>query len=486
MSAKNSAASATATSSEREIVISRVFDAPRELVWLAWTNPKHIVNWWGPRGFSTTIEVMDVRPGGEWRHTMHGPDGAIYPNRSVFREVVKPERIVFSHGGNKEGGPSVHFESTWTFEEVGDKTRVTIRMVFETAQEREWVVKEHRAIEGGNQTLARLGEYLPNVAAAADLATNVSINKTALIAEPGMPVTILSRVFDAPRNLVYEAYTKSTHIQNWWGRRSMKTVVDKLDVKPGGVWRFVQCSTDGKEFAFNGEFREIVPLERIVATFEYEPMRGLLIVNTTTFEEEHGKTKVTVTSHYQSMEDRDGMLRSGMAIGANEAWDMLDELLKRMGAEHKAEGKQELVLTRVFDAPRNLVWKAWTDPKHLVQWWGPKGFTNPVCEVDVRPGGIILIHMRAPDGTVYPMKGEFTEVVEPEQLAFLSGAMDEKGNLLFEVLNIVTFTEQAGKTKLTVHARVVNATAAAAPYLAGMEIGWTQSLERLEAFVTRA
>ena len=195
---------------------------------------------------------------------------------------------------------------------------------------------------------------------------------------------------------------------------------------------------------------------------------------------------MTVTSHYQSMEDRDGMLRSGMAIGANEAWDMLDELLERMGAEQKREGKQELVLTRVLDAPRNLVWKAWTDPKHLVQWWGPKGFTNPVCEVDVRPGGIILIHMRAPDGKVYPMKGEFTEVVVPERLAFLSGAMDEKGNLLFEVLNIVTFTEQAGKTKLTMHARVVNATAAAAPYLAGMEIGWTQSLERLEAFVTRA
>ena len=95
---KNSPAAADATgTADREIVVSRVFDAPRELVWEAWTNPKHVANWWGPTGFSTTIEKMDVRPGGEWKHVMHGPDGTDYPNHSVFIEVVKPERIVYSH-----------------------------------------------------------------------------------------------------------------------------------------------------------------------------------------------------------------------------------------------------------------------------------------------------------------------------------------------------------------------------------------------------
>ena len=164
MPANNSAASATATTSDREIVVSRVFDAPRVMVWDAWTNPKHIVNWWGPRGFTTTIEVMDVRPGGEWRHIMHGPDGSDYPNRTIFREVVKPERIVFSNAGGKKGGNGVHFESTWTFEDVGEQTRVTIRMVFESAKDVEFVVKEHGAIEGGHQTLARLGEFLLSLA----------------------------------------------------------------------------------------------------------------------------------------------------------------------------------------------------------------------------------------------------------------------------------------------------------------------------------
>jgi uncharacterized protein YndB with AHSA1/START domain len=149
-----------ATTADREIVISRVFDAPREVVWDAWTDPKQVVQWWGPRGFTTTIHEMDVRPGGAWRHTMHGPDGANYPGKSVFSEVVKPERIVLTQSGGKEGGRVVNFKSTWTFEAEGDQTRVTIRMFFDSAEAREFVAKEHGAIEGGKQTLQRLGEYM--------------------------------------------------------------------------------------------------------------------------------------------------------------------------------------------------------------------------------------------------------------------------------------------------------------------------------------
>ena len=139
----------------------------------------------------------------------------------------------------------------------------------------------------------------------------------------------------------------------------------------------------------------------------------------------------------------------------------------------------ELVLTRVFKAPRGPVFAAWTEPTQVAQWWGPNGFTNPVCELDVRPGGAIRIHMRGPDGTVYPMTGVYQEIVEPERLVFTSAALDESGKPLFEVLNTVAFVEHDGTTKLTVRVRVVKSTAGAAPYLAGMEAGWTQSLERL-------
>lgn len=152
-----------ADTADREIVISRVFDAPRELVWEAMVNPEHVVHWWGPNGFTTTIEKMDVRPGGVWKHVMHGPDGVDYPNSSVFKEVVKPERIVYAHGGGRNGGPGAHFIATWTFEALDRQTRLTIHMVFDTPSERDFVVKEFGAVEGGKQTLQRLGEYLPQM-----------------------------------------------------------------------------------------------------------------------------------------------------------------------------------------------------------------------------------------------------------------------------------------------------------------------------------
>lgn len=139
----------------------------------------------------------------------------------------------------------------------------------------------------------------------------------------------------------------------------------------------------------------------------------------------------------------------------------------------------DLVITRVFDAPREVVFKAWTDTRHMAQWWGPKGFTNPVCELDVRAGGAIRIHMRAPNGVVYPMSGVFEEITEPERLIFVSSALDENGNSMFDVLNTVTFAEQRGKTTLTLQARVIKATAQAPQYLKGMEAGWSQSLDRL-------
>lgn len=141
---------------------------------------------------------------------------------------------------------------------------------------------------------------------------------------------------------------------------------------------------------------------------------------------------------------------------------------------------QELVITRVFDAPRELVFRAWIEPKHLSQWWGPKDFTVPVCEVDVRPGGAILIHMCGPDGVVIPSKGVFHEVAPPERLVMTTTAFeDEDGNPQLEIHNTVTFAEHKGKTKLTLRAVVVKSNSAMSASLAGMEEGWNQSLDRL-------
>lgn len=144
-------------SSDREIVISRHLGAPRELVWKAWTHPEHIAHWWGPEGFTTTTETMEVRPGGVWRFVMHAPNGMDFRNYVRYVEVVRPERLVYLHGEDED---HIEFEVTVTFVERDGGTEVTLRQLYETAEARDRSIHEVGAIEGGRQTLARLAAYL--------------------------------------------------------------------------------------------------------------------------------------------------------------------------------------------------------------------------------------------------------------------------------------------------------------------------------------
>lgn len=155
-----------------------------------------------------------------------------------------------------------------------------------------------------------------------------------------------------------------------------------------------------------------------------------------------------------------------------------------MAASQATSSVKEATIERIFDAPRELVFKMWTDPKHVAAWWGPKVFTNPVCELDARPGGAILIHMASPDGSVLPMKGEFKEIVPPERIVMATYALEtEDGSFLLEGLTTALFADHEGKTKLTVHAQITKAAPEAAGALAGMEEGWNQSLDKLTAYV---
>jgi uncharacterized protein YndB with AHSA1/START domain len=246
-----------------------------------------------------------------------------------------------------------------------------------------------------------------------------------------------------------------------------------MDLRPGGVWRFVMHGPDGVDYQNKIVYLEIMKPERLVYDHGDETDAGHFRV-TVTFADQGGKTKLTMRSVFKSAAERDEVVTKYHAIeGGNQTLDRLAEHLATKAAY------RDLVLTRIFDAPRELVFKAWTEPERLRRWWGPKGFTNPVCEVDVRPGGAMRIHMRGPDGVVYPMTGVFHEIIEPERLVFSSSALDKNGNPLFEVLTTVTFSEHGGKTKLTLHASVEKATAEGAPHLAGMEQGWNQTLDRL-------
>jgi uncharacterized protein YndB with AHSA1/START domain len=140
---------------------------------------------------------------------------------------------------------------------------------------------------------------------------------------------VTERIFDAPRERVFETYTNPELIPQWWGPRRMTTTVDRMDVRPGGSWRFVMHEPDGREIGFKGIYREVTPPGRIVQTFEWEGLPGHVIVETATFEELDGRTKVTTISLFHTTEERDGMLASGMEGGLTESHERLAVLLAR-------------------------------------------------------------------------------------------------------------------------------------------------------------
>src|SRR5579862_2342210 len=145
---------------DREIAITRVFNAPRNLVWTAWTDPKHVALWWGPNGFTNTIHKMEVKVGGVWDFIMHGPDGINYPNKILFTEVVKPELLKFDHGSDDPNDPG-QFKVTVNFTALeAKKTEIKMRMLFQTKEARNLVVEKYGATEGNTQTMNRLEKYL--------------------------------------------------------------------------------------------------------------------------------------------------------------------------------------------------------------------------------------------------------------------------------------------------------------------------------------
>jgi uncharacterized protein YndB with AHSA1/START domain len=148
----------TSATSDREIVVTRIIEGPRPLVFEAYTDPRHLAHWWGPNGFTTTTRAFEFRPGGVWDFVMHGPDGTDYPNWIEWREIEPPARLVFLHGDRRDDPRA--FVSTVTLVERGDTTEVTMRAVFKTKAQRDEVVDRYQAIEGGKQTLGRLALYV--------------------------------------------------------------------------------------------------------------------------------------------------------------------------------------------------------------------------------------------------------------------------------------------------------------------------------------
>ncbi len=297
---------------------------------------------------------------------------------------------------------------------------------------------------------------------------------TDTVLSPGKELTI-TRVLNAPIELVWKVWTDPEHIKNWWGPNGFTNTISEMDVKPGGNWEFIMHGPDGQDYKNKSVFKEIIKHKRIV----YEHITGPKFQTTVNFTPQGKKTLLEWRMVFDTEEERNNTVKTFKAdIGLKQNIFKLEGYLKTVSPE------KEMTLTRVINAPREVVFRAWTDPAQVEKWWGPKDFTNPVCNVDARPGGAILIHMQAPDKTIYPMDGEFHEIVEPEKLVFTSAALDQQGNRLFEILNTVTFSDENGKTKISLHAAVSNITDEGRPYIDGMNQGWNESIDRLNELVS--
>jgi uncharacterized protein YndB with AHSA1/START domain len=298
--------------SVREMVITRVIDAPRERVWEAWIDEKQRARWWGPNGFSTTTHEYSLKPGGVWHHTMRGPDGAEYPNKSIFEEVVPPERLVYAHGGGRKDAETLgaRFRTTVTFKALGNKTEVTLRSVFPSQADRDRVVKEFGAIEGGKQTLGRLAAHLER-------------------GESEAGEWVFQRVLPAPRARVFAAWTDAKLLAKWWGPNGFTSPRCEIDARPGGKIAIDMRAPDGTTEAMTGTVREVVAPERLVFISSVPDPDGkpIEILNLVTFVESGGKTTLTLRSRVHRIEPAALKLLNGMNEGWSQSLDRLEASL---------------------------------------------------------------------------------------------------------------------------------------------------------------
>lgn len=285
------------TIKDREIIHTRLIDAPRELVWEAWTDPQQLAAWWGPSGFTNEIEAMDVRPGGVLRLVMVGPDGVRYPNEIRYHEVERPARLRWTHASGPGEDPN-SFETEVTFEELGARTRVTLRAVFQSAAAREFVIRNHNAEEGGRQTLARLDERL------ADTRDDL----------------VVTRTLPASRQRVWDAWTDRNNLGAWWGPKGYAIGVTRFDLRVGGVTLYWMEPPTQSPTRTWGRFvyREVTPIERLAWINSFSDPEGRLtrapfaptwpleLFNLLTLEDLEGSTRLTLRARpvRASPEDR--------------------------------------------------------------------------------------------------------------------------------------------------------------------------------------
>lgn len=291
-------------SAPREVVVQRTFAAPRARVFEAWTQPEHAVRWYGPRGATVPVCELDARPGGAFRVCMRMPDGAECWEEGVFQEFVAGQRLVLAYAV-RVGEAAVNLTTTVTFEDRGAYTRVTVRQSYHDDD----FTRGARA--GTEQSFDRLAVFLARTQSEASCEI------------------IAARVFDAPRELVFDVWTNPEHVSHWWGPDGFTTTTLEWDLRPGGTWRFVMHGPDGTDYANRIVFTEVVRPQRLkydhYGDEEVAEVRFRAVVE---FTELGAQTELILRMTFATPEERNHVVEKYGAVEG--AVQMLERLVKQL------------------------------------------------------------------------------------------------------------------------------------------------------------
>jgi uncharacterized protein YndB with AHSA1/START domain len=422
------------------LVVTHVYPYPPERVFDAWLDPAAAGNWLfsTPKGEMKKVHI-DPRVGGKFQvFEQRGQELA--EHHGTYLEIDRPRRLAFKFHTSHSSDPTL---VTIDIAPFGAGCKLTLTHQLDP----KWASFQELARKGWTGILDNLDSTL----------------------SPD-PDFVLTRVFDAPRELVYQMWIDPKHLAAWWGPRIMRTPVCDMNVRVGGKFRIVMCAPDSTDYPITGAFQEISAPGRLVLTMDcsehpaawhdmVKPNRKKtednpagIMLTTVTFEETKGKTTMTMRMKLATTEVAASMKKMGMREGWSESLDRLAEQLAPPDANQKTTlsrtNERTQLFTRVFDAPRDLVFEVWTNPKHVVNWWGPNGFTTTSKEMDVRTGGTWRLVMRGPDGRDYHNRIVYVEVVKPERLVYRH--VPEPGDEPINFQTTTTFEDLGnGKTRVT-------------------------------------
>jgi uncharacterized protein YndB with AHSA1/START domain len=306
--------------------------------------------------------------------------------------------------------------------------------------------------------------------------------RTTATAPDDMPVTIMERLVDAPREAVWRAWSTPEAITRWWGPHGTRIDVHGMEFREGGALRFSMTMPGGEVFPNRLIWRELKAPERMAFTLDgdtdNDPRAFRIDVQFTEARVSGDRrgTLVRIVSTFPSMEAREAVKKFGAIELGRQTWDKMADFVEA-GGDTKAP---DLVMVRTFDAPQDSVWRMWTEPKHFMRWWGPHGFDCPEAEIAPRAGAPVKLAMRQiSSGDTHYVWGEVLAVNAPRRLVLrlcAFGTQEEPG---IEHVSTVTLSEFQGATTMQLETRIMRLSDELRDAAKGMEEGWSQSFEKM-------